>query len=62
MSKLINVNCPHFIGCQSYTKIILNNASYQSLATVLLPFFQLKHITSALIAVKDHVIKYSEYI
>ena len=40
------------------TKIFLNHASYQIPVTALLPF--LKHITSALNAVKDHVIKYSE--
>ena len=40
LSKLINVNCLHFIGCQSYTKILLNHASYQILTTALLPFFQ----------------------
>ena len=58
MSKLINVNCLHFIGCQSYTKILSNHASYQILATALLPFFQ--SILQYLTAVKDHVIKYSE--
>ena len=49
----------HFIRCQSYTKIFLNHASYQILATALLPFFQSIN-TSALTAVIDHVIKYSE--
>ena len=58
MSKLINVNCLHFIGCQSYTKILLNHASYQILATALLPFFQ--SILHPLWPLSNHVIKYSE--
>ena len=37
--KINNVNCLHFIGCQSFTKILLNHVSYQILATALLPFF-----------------------
>ena len=40
MPKWINVNCLYFIGYQSYTKILINHASYQSLASALLPFFQ----------------------
>ena len=59
MSKLINVNCLHFIGCQSYTKILLKSryiSNYSHCSTTILS----KHITSALTAIKDHVIKYSE--
>ena len=59
MSKLINVNSLHFIGCQNYTNVHINhvfisNSSHCS--TTILS----KHITSALTAVKDHVMKYSE--
>ena len=59
MSKLINVNCLHSIGCQNYTKRpyksrFISNSSHCS--TTILS----KHITSALTAVKDHVMKYSE--
>ena len=59
MSKLINVNCLHFIGCQNYTNVLyksrfISNSSHCS--TTILS----KHITSALTAVKDHVMKYSE--
>ena len=39
MSKLINVNCPHFIGCQNYTNVLINRVSYQIQVTALLPFF-----------------------
>ena len=52
-----NVNGLHFIGCQSYTKVLLNHASYQILATALLPFFQ--STLHPLTTVKDHVMKYS---
>ena len=56
--KLINVNCLHFIGCQNYTRPyksrVISNSSH-CYTTILS-----KHITSALTAVKDHVIKYSE--
>ena len=59
MSKLINMNCLHFIGCQSYTKVLNNsrlipNSSHCS--TTILS----QHITSALTTVKDHIIKYCE--
>ena len=59
MSKLINVNCLHFIGCQKYTNVLINHVLYQiqdHCSTTILS----KHITSALTAVKDHVMKYSE--
>ena len=59
MSKLINVNCLHFIGCQNYTNVLINRVLYQiqvTASTIILS----KHITSALTAIKDHVIKYSE--
>ena len=39
--KIDKCELPTFIGRQSYTKIILNHASYQILATTLLPFFQI---------------------
>ena len=55
----MNLTCLHFIGCRSYTKILINHASYQNsshCSTTILS----KHITSALTAVKYHVIKYSE--
>ena len=39
MSKLINMNCLHFISCKSYTKDRVNHASYHTLVTGLLPFF-----------------------
>ena len=39
MSKLINVNCLHFIGCQNYTNVLINRVSYQIQVTALLPFF-----------------------
>ena len=54
MSKLINLNCLHFIGCQNYTNVLINRVLYQIQVTALLPFLS-KHITSALTAVKDHV-------
>ena len=36
ISKLINLTCLHFIGCRSYTKILIYHASYQILVTALL--------------------------
>ena len=39
MSKLINVNCLHFIGCQNYTNVLINHVLYQIQVTALLPFF-----------------------
>ena len=39
ISKLINLTCLHFIGCQSYTKIPINHASYQILVTAPLPSY-----------------------
>ena len=59
MSKLINVNCLHFIGCQNYTNVLINRVLYQIQVTALLPFF-LRKLHLALTAVKDHVMKYSE--
>ena len=57
MSKLKNVNCLHFIGYQNYTNVLINYVLYQThCSTTILS----KHITSALTAVKYHVIKYSE--
>ena len=38
MSKLINVNCLHFIGCQNYTNVLINRVLYQTQVTALLPF------------------------
>ena len=57
MSKLINMN--YMFWLPSYTKILINNASYHILGTAVLPFLS-KQITSVLTAVKDHVIKYGE--
>ena len=59
MSKLINVNCLHCISCQNYTNVLITRVLYQIQVTALQPKFS-KHITSALVAVKDHVMKYSE--
>ena len=59
MSKLINVNCLHFIGCQNYINVFINHVLYQNsshCSTTILS----KYITSDLTAFKDHVIKYSE--
>ena len=39
MSKLINVNCLCFIGCQNYTNVLINHVLYQIQVTALLPFF-----------------------
>ena len=39
MSKLINVNCLHFIGCQNCTNVLINLLLYQIQVTALLPFF-----------------------
>ena len=39
MSKLINVNCLHFIGCQNYTNVLINHVLYQIQVTALQPFF-----------------------
>ena len=39
ISKLINVNCLHFIGCQNYTNVLINRVLYQIQVTALLPFF-----------------------
>ena len=39
MSKLINVNCLNFIGCQNYTNVLVNRVLYQIQITALLPFF-----------------------
>ena len=39
MSKLINVNCLHFIGCQNYTNVLINHVLYQIQVTDPLPFF-----------------------
>ena len=38
MSKLINVNCLHFNGCQNYTNVLINHVLYQNQVTALLPF------------------------
>ena len=60
ISKFINLTCLHFIGCRnyihknSYKPCFISNSSHCS--TTILS----KHITSALTAVKYHVIKYSE--
>ena len=59
MSKLINVNCLHFIGSSKlhkrpYKSRVISSSSHCS-TTILY-----QHITSALTAVKDHVMKYSE--
>ena len=40
MSKLINVNCLHFIGCQNYTNVRINHVLYLIQVTALLPFFR----------------------
>ena len=39
MSKLINVNCLHFTGCQNYTNVLINHVLYQIQVTSLLTFF-----------------------
>ena len=39
MSKLIYVNCLHFIGCQNYTNVLINHVLYQIQVTALLTFF-----------------------
>ena len=39
MSKLINVNCLHFIGCQNYINVLINHVLFQIQVTTLLPFF-----------------------
>ena len=39
MSKLINVNCLHFIGCQNYTHVLINRVLDQIQITALLPYF-----------------------
>ena len=39
MSKLINVNFQHFIGCQNYTNVLINRVLYQIQVTALLPVF-----------------------
>ena len=57
MSKLINGNCLHFIGCQNYPNVLISHVLYQIQVTALLPFFQ---SISALTTVEDHVMKYSE--
>ena len=59
ISKLTNLTCLHFIGLPKlhknpYKSRFISNSSHCS--TTILS----KHITSALTAVKDHVIKYSE--
>ena len=60
MSKLINVNYLHFIGCQSYTKAFksrfMSNSSHSS--SIILK----KHTGyyRGLTAFEDHVIEYSE--
>ena len=38
-SKLIELNCLHFIGCRNYTNILINHASYQILVIALLPSY-----------------------
>ena len=38
MSKLKNVNCLHFIGCQNYTNVLINRVLYQIQVYALLPF------------------------
>ena len=40
MSKLINVNCLHFIGCQNYTSVLINHVLYEIQVTALLSFFR----------------------
>ena len=39
MSKLINVNCLHFSGCQNYKNVLISRVLYQIQVTALLPFF-----------------------
>ena len=39
MSKLINVNCLHFIGWEIHTHVLINHVSYQIQVFALLPFF-----------------------
>ena len=51
---------PTFYWLPKLHDILINHDLYQTLATALLRFFQSIYITSALTAVKDHVIKYSE--
>ena len=38
MSKLIDLNCLHFICCQNYTNVLINHVLYQILVIALLPF------------------------
>ena len=54
--KIDKIDLPAVYCCRNYTKTHINHASYQILVTALLPSI----ITSALTAVKDHAIKYSE--
>ena len=39
ISKMINVNCQHCIGCQNYTNVLINRFLYQIQVAALLPFF-----------------------
>ena len=54
MSKWINVNCQNVVDCQFTQKSLKINFKFKIQVTASKP------ITSALIVVKDNVIKYSE--
>ena len=53
------MNCLHFISCQNYTNVLINRVLYQNLSPCSTTILS-KHNTSALTAVKDHVMKHSE--
>ena len=59
MSELINVNYLRSNCCQSYTKI-LSKSLFTSNLSHCSTSILCKHITSALTAVKEHAIKYSD--
>ena len=59
MSKLMNVNCLHLIGCQNYTNVVIGHVFLSNLSHCATTIVS-KHVTSAITAVQDHVLKYSE--
>ena len=59
ISKLTKLICLYFTGCRNYTNILINHTSYHQILVTSTTMLS-KHITSALTAVKDHAIKYSE--
>ena len=60
MSKLINVNCLHFIGCQNYTNVLIKHVLYQFKSLLYNHSFEAYYICSDSCQRSCYNIKYSE--